>query len=634
MVTAPADFEVSLLSGAGFGSSVTLTQVGGTVTATDVFVRMLAATEGTPSGDIGHVSAGATTVNVAVSGSVVAPPPVPSIGVSGAPLVPFSSEPGVASDVQSYSVDGNDLTEGIVVTAPADFEVSLSSDAGFGASVTLSESGGTVAATDVFVRMLAASEGTPSGDISHVSAGATTVNVAVSGTVTTPPEPTEWVAYNDMNTLAGDPNPANVTSYAYDIAGSLKDYATGAVLPVTVTGSTSTPGGPAQVADGGPADTGTDAFAAFDGIVDLAGSDQLASGESSTLTFAGLDPNKTYAVTLSANQDDLTNADNRFAQVTIAGVDVAVAASSPGLITNSDGSVSFSVGDNGENGYVARWIAIDPGADGTFTVTSVWDESQGTVAAGTAPNTNGYAMAAFKLETFADDSSPSVSVASPVEGSTVSSPVSIGGSSSDDVGVVDIQLEIENLTTGEWWTGSFWQSARTSFAADVDDVGGLVSTWTYEFAPATTVSVPYEVTATAYDAAGNPSAAETVGFSVEAIPDETPPDGVVDIPDGGEVLAGPDVVVSGTATDDVGVGSVGVAIRDRGTGLWLQKDLVSFGTTYRRLLADLDAVGSTSTGWVFAVTLADGAYAIEVKVEDTSGNRDPSPPWVQFEVAS
>ena len=51
------------------------------------------------------------------------------------------------SDVQSYTVSGHDLTNSIVVTAPTDFEVSLSSTTGFGASVTLTQSGGSVAAT-------------------------------------------------------------------------------------------------------------------------------------------------------------------------------------------------------------------------------------------------------------------------------------------------------------------------------------------------------------------------------------------------------------------------------------------------------------------------------------------------------
>ena len=250
----------------------------------------------------------------------------PTVFVGGTPLAPFAGEPGVASGEQSYSVSGSNLTEDIVVTAPTDFEVSLSSTTGFGASVTLTESGGSVASTPVFVRMNAASEGTPSGDITHVSAGATTVNVAVSGSVVAIPD--EWVAYNDMNTLGGAANPTNVTEFEYSESGSLVDYVSG----VDVAGDgdrfddrTSWP----DIDDGGPvSNAASDAYAAFDGIADLTGTDQLQSGESATLTFTGLDPSETYAVTLSANRDNPLYDGNRYAQVTIDGVDASTPASS------------------------------------------------------------------------------------------------------------------------------------------------------------------------------------------------------------------------------------------------------------------------------------------------------------------
>ena len=248
------------------------------------------------------------------------------------------------------------------------------------------------------------------GKMSNTITGGFTLVAAAPLTAVVPgvavEAPDEWVAYNDMNTLAGDENPANVTLIEYGTTGALIDYASGIELPVTVSATTTTPGGADQYADGGPTDSGTEAHALFDGIVDLTGSDRLASGESSTLTFAGLDPEKTYAVTLSANRDDPASAENQYARVAIAGAEAAVGASSDNVISNPDGSVSFSVGDNSANGTIVRWIAIDPGADGVFTVTSSWDETQGSIAAGTAPNTHGYAMTAFKLETFVDVSAP------------------------------------------------------------------------------------------------------------------------------------------------------------------------------------------------------------------------------------
>ena len=103
----------------------------------------------------------------------------PTITTSGT-LTAFSSNPGVASAEQSYTVTGYNLTEGITVTAPADFEVSLTSGSGFGSSVSLGTTGGTV-----YVHYLPSSYGTSSGNITHTSSGATQVDKAVSGTAST-----------------------------------------------------------------------------------------------------------------------------------------------------------------------------------------------------------------------------------------------------------------------------------------------------------------------------------------------------------------------------------------------------------------------------------------------------------------
>ncbi len=73
-ITPPADFELSLTSGSGFGAApLTLTPSGGSVPSTTVYVRFNRATEGTSSGNITHTSPGATAQNVAVSGTATAP---------------------------------------------------------------------------------------------------------------------------------------------------------------------------------------------------------------------------------------------------------------------------------------------------------------------------------------------------------------------------------------------------------------------------------------------------------------------------------------------------------------------------------------------------------------------------------
>ncbi len=103
----------------------------------------------------------------------------PTITTSGA-LAPFSTTPGAPSAAQTYTVSGRNLTEDITITAPAGFEISTDGTSYY-SSRTLAQSGGTVPATTVWVRLTGAA-GTWSGDIVHTSTNATARNVAVSGT--------------------------------------------------------------------------------------------------------------------------------------------------------------------------------------------------------------------------------------------------------------------------------------------------------------------------------------------------------------------------------------------------------------------------------------------------------------------
>ena len=71
LVTPPSGFEVSLSSGSGYASSITV-GAAGTITSTTVYVRLAASTAvGTYSGDLVLTSAGATTVNVPTTSSTV-----------------------------------------------------------------------------------------------------------------------------------------------------------------------------------------------------------------------------------------------------------------------------------------------------------------------------------------------------------------------------------------------------------------------------------------------------------------------------------------------------------------------------------------------------------------------------------
>jgi trimeric autotransporter adhesin len=111
----------------------------------------------------------------------------PTINASGT-LSAVNTTYGTASATPtSFTASGSNLTANLVITAPAGFEVSTSSGSGYGSSVSLTPSSGTVSSTVIYVRLAATTVvGTYSGNIALTSTDATTVNVATaSSTVST-----------------------------------------------------------------------------------------------------------------------------------------------------------------------------------------------------------------------------------------------------------------------------------------------------------------------------------------------------------------------------------------------------------------------------------------------------------------
>ena len=87
-VTAPANTQVSLSSGSGYATTLTLPAPGGTLATTTIYVRIAAsAPAGSVSGNITNASMGATTRNVAVSGTVTAAPTVAVLTTTAATAI-------------------------------------------------------------------------------------------------------------------------------------------------------------------------------------------------------------------------------------------------------------------------------------------------------------------------------------------------------------------------------------------------------------------------------------------------------------------------------------------------------------------------------------------------------------------
>jgi len=106
----------------------------------------------------------------------------PTITVTGT-FSNFSTTAGTPSASQSVAVSGANLTANIAVSAVNGYEYSTTNAAPWTSTLSLASSFN----GNVYVRLTGASAGTYSGTIAFSSTGATTVNKAVTGTVTPPP---------------------------------------------------------------------------------------------------------------------------------------------------------------------------------------------------------------------------------------------------------------------------------------------------------------------------------------------------------------------------------------------------------------------------------------------------------------
>ncbi|MBS1501601.1 MAG: beta-propeller fold lactonase family protein, partial [Bacteroidetes bacterium] len=93
----------------------------------------------------------------------------------------------VSPNVDEFTVSGSNLTSNVTVTAPANFEISLTSGTGFGSSLVLVPTAGTLSGTVIYIRSAASAPvGSISGNITLTS-GTISQVVPITGTVNAPP---------------------------------------------------------------------------------------------------------------------------------------------------------------------------------------------------------------------------------------------------------------------------------------------------------------------------------------------------------------------------------------------------------------------------------------------------------------
>lgn len=209
-ITAPLGFEISTTSGSGFVSALELTQTGGELEPTTVFVRLNHTIVGTIVDVIVFSTIDTDPVDVTVSGSVEEPIP-PNLGVSPTELNPFLQNLGFPSATQILTVGGENLNGNITVTCTGNFFISTSVGGPFSQSVILEPFGNYVDPTQIFVHLNATSVGQYGGMITVTTLNVEPVEIDLTGTAIAPSG--TLLYYWHFNTLE---TPEDVTSIDAD----------------------------------------------------------------------------------------------------------------------------------------------------------------------------------------------------------------------------------------------------------------------------------------------------------------------------------------------------------------------------------------------------------------------------------
>lgn len=162
--------------------------------------------------------------------------------------------------------------------------------------------------------------------------------------------------------------------------------------------------------------------------------------------------------------------------------------------------VSRSWSGGGANGRSFRPVPSADGSEITYL-----SNARNLVSGDSSQDMQVYAVSLASVEAAAPDTAPpSVQVAQPPNGATVTSPTTLSGTASDDVGVDRVYVSVRNSATLQWLQpdGS-WAGTAARLSATLDNPGTPMVTWSRE------VTLPtgdYGFSTTAYDTSGNQAA--------------------------------------------------------------------------------------------------------------------------------
>lgn len=250
---------------------------------------------------------------------------------------------------------------------------------------------------------------------------------------------------------------------------------------------------------------------------------------------------------------------------------------------------------------------------------------RGLVTGGDATTQGGYnggRIAFYDFNSVAASNGIETAIADPIEGRVkeADAPFTVSGSASVTTGsVARVELEVRDLDRNRWLADDLttWQTANNTINATLTSTGTRTADW----------SLPLTVTGnrkmqllarTVSSSGGADNTKATRKFETFGLADEPPNTSVTGPPSPVRSFT---FVITGSATDDEGVNSVSLTVRDA-ANRYLQPDGTT-STTYSSFRVTPDVVGATSTTWTYEVTLPyEGEWQAQARASDTAGQQD------------
>ncbi len=232
------------------------------------------------------------------------------------------------------------------------------------------------------------------------------------------------------------------------------------------------------------------------------------------------------------------------------------------------------------------------------------------------------------IRVFPADVGPAITLDSPTTGDLLAPGVlTIDGVASDDIGVARVYVRVRNIDTGQgpqpngFWGDATWISVGEDANGNVPGIGTADTPWS--FSTPTLPAGRYIIEAYADDTVGQSTRTPdrpNISIDVGVAGDDAPDTAILTPTPNQQAFDTPEFSATGTATDDLGVSAVRVAIFDTAAQAWVQPD--GSRGAFAELVADVASPDSTETTWSIQRALAPGTYRVEARAIDTSGQPD------------